>query len=162
LPESSCLTFENRGWKIRPAEKFKGPFGPTNTSFPLLVIGNTADPVCPLASAKKMSKYFKGSVLLTVDTPGVSRLFALARSSQADTRVQHTSLAATSPCSSLAMRSYIRDGVLPKPGTVCGIEDKLFGDVAAGAHAARSEDDDLGSVARKLSKSFKVPMFGRL
>jgi hypothetical protein len=60
------------------------------------------------------------------------------------------------------MRSYIRDGVLPKPGTVCEIEDKLFDDVAAGVHAARSEDDDLGSVARKLSKSFKVPMFGRL
>jgi hypothetical protein len=60
------------------------------------------------------------------------------------------------------MRSYIRDGVLPKPGTVCGIEDKLFGDDAAGAHAARSDNDDLAPVARELSKSFKIPMFGRL
>jgi hypothetical protein len=84
---SSCLTSENRGWKIRPAEKFKGPFGRTNTSFPLLVIGNTADPVTPLPSAKKMSKHFKGSVLLTVDTPGVSRSFPIATPSQVDARV---------------------------------------------------------------------------
>jgi hypothetical protein len=43
-----------------------------NTSFPLLFIGNTADPVTPLVGAKKMSKLFKGSAILTVDTPGVS------------------------------------------------------------------------------------------
>jgi hypothetical protein len=69
-----CLTRTNRGWRIRPAEKLRGPFHATNTSFPLLLIGNTADPVAPLAFAKKMSNLFKGSVLLTVDTPGVSVL----------------------------------------------------------------------------------------
>jgi hypothetical protein len=59
------------------------------------------------------------------------------------------------------MRSYIRDGVLPKPGTVCGIENKLFGDDAAGAHAAWSSDDDIVAVARELSKRSKIPILGR-
>lgn len=43
-----------------------------NTSFPMLIIGNTADPVTPLALAKKASTLFNNSVVLTVDTPGVS------------------------------------------------------------------------------------------
>jgi hypothetical protein len=43
----------------------------------MLIVGNTADPVTPLASAK-VSKYFQGSVVLTVDTPGVSQLFVIA------------------------------------------------------------------------------------
>jgi hypothetical protein len=71
----SRLIITNRGWKARPAESFKGPFGPTNTSSPMLFIGNTADPVSSLGNAKKMSKYYPGSVVLTVDTIGVSRLF---------------------------------------------------------------------------------------
>jgi hypothetical protein len=42
-----------------------------NTSFPILFIGNTADTVTPLAGAKKMSKLFPNSVVLTVNTRGV-------------------------------------------------------------------------------------------
>ena len=35
------------GWKTKSVERFGGPFV-GNTSFPLLIIGNTADPVTPL------------------------------------------------------------------------------------------------------------------
>ncbi|KAF7318129.1 Abhydrolase-4 domain-containing protein [Mycena chlorophos] len=63
-PRMGCLT-----WPDLPKPKFRGPFI-GNTSFPLLLIGNTADPVTPLASAQKMSKGFKDSVVLTQDSPG--------------------------------------------------------------------------------------------
>ncbi|PSS36784.1 hypothetical protein PHLCEN_2v1415 [Hermanssonia centrifuga] len=39
---ASCV-----GWKIRTVERFNGPFV-GNTSHPVLLIGNTADPVTPL------------------------------------------------------------------------------------------------------------------
>jgi hypothetical protein len=61
------------GWKIRPAEPFKGKVG-ANTSFPVMFIGNTGDPAAPLINAKTMSKLFPRSSVLTVDSPGVSSL----------------------------------------------------------------------------------------
>ncbi|KAG2014274.1 hypothetical protein CC2G_011107 [Coprinopsis cinerea AmutBmut pab1-1] len=92
----SCL-----GWpKKSPAASFKGPFV-ANTSHPILVIGNTADPVTPLSSAKKMSKGFNNSVVLTQDSPG------------------HCSFSAPSFCTSGAIRRYFITGKLPEPGTVC-------------------------------------------
>jgi hypothetical protein len=60
-------------------------------------------------------------------------------------------------CVNLAMRSYIRDGVLPKPGTVCAIESDLFADSTAVAGAARR---DVGRLAHGLSKKFKAPKLG--
>ncbi|KAJ7266519.1 hypothetical protein C8J57DRAFT_1229095 [Mycena rebaudengoi] len=39
-----------------------------NTSFPLPLVGNTADPVTPLNDAKKVSKGFAGSIVLTQDS----------------------------------------------------------------------------------------------
>lgn len=57
------------GWKINP-DHFRGPIGSDNTSHPLLVIGNTYDPITPLAAAEKVSKLFAGSSLLQYDIPG--------------------------------------------------------------------------------------------
>ncbi|KAI3610636.1 alpha beta hydrolase fold family [Moniliophthora roreri] len=113
------------GWEVHPESRFKGNIckfsgmhlqgltcwtGPVgaNTSFPLLVIGNTADPVTPLAAAKKTSQLFPGAVLLTQDSPG------------------HTSQSAMSSCTIGAMVAYFVNGTLPEEGTVCPVESQLF------------------------------------
>ncbi|KAJ9354718.1 hypothetical protein DTO280E4_6783 [Paecilomyces variotii] len=88
------------GWKAKAKWKFTGPFG-ANTSYPLLWIGNTLDPVTPLRSAQKMSLKFPGSVVLQQDSEG------------------HTTLAAPSFCVAKAVRTYFQTGELPAPGTVC-------------------------------------------
>ncbi|KAJ6459217.1 TAP-like protein-domain-containing protein [Mycena sanguinolenta] len=80
----------------------------TNTSFPILLISNTADPVTPLVDAEKMSAGFDGSVLLLQDGPG------------------HTSLAAPSLCTYSHIAAYFVNGTLPVRGTVCPVDAELF------------------------------------
>ncbi|KAK4990174.1 hypothetical protein LTR50_002648 [Elasticomyces elasticus] len=96
------------GWKIRPKFRFTGLWQ-ANTSHPILWIGNTADPVCPLASAHKMAQGFPGSVVLTQDSPG------------------HCSTSAFSRCSIGHIRAHFQTGALPPPGTVCGADELPFG-----------------------------------
>ncbi|KAJ7250175.1 TAP-like protein-domain-containing protein [Mycena haematopus] len=86
------------GWKVHRPDRFLGPVG-ANTSFPLLIIGNTADPITPITWAKKASGLFPGSVLLTQDSPG------------------HTSLVAPSTCTHGTLRDYFQNGTLPAAGT---------------------------------------------
>ncbi|KAF9021989.1 alpha/beta-hydrolase [Hymenopellis radicata] len=95
------------GWKVHREGRFLGPIS-GNTSFPLLVIGNTADPVTPLASAKNVSKAFPGSVVLTQDSPG------------------HTSTVATSTCLYSYISACFQNGTLPAEGTVCAVDEELF------------------------------------
>ncbi|KDR84381.1 hypothetical protein GALMADRAFT_237210 [Galerina marginata CBS 339.88] len=94
------------GWRIHP-NNFKGPIM-GNTSFPLLLIGNTADPVTPLVGAKKTSKGFPGSVVLTQDSPG------------------HTSFSIPSNCTLGYVQQYFQNGTLPAAGTVCPVIGDLF------------------------------------
>jgi pimeloyl-ACP methyl ester carboxylesterase len=97
-------------WKIRPKYRFTGPYG-GNTSYPLLIIGNIADPVTPLESAHAVARDFNGSsVVLTQKSAG------------------HCSLAAPSLCTAKAIHAYFRNGTLPEPGTTCDIEGKIFGE----------------------------------
>ncbi|KAJ7472942.1 TAP-like protein-domain-containing protein [Mycena galericulata] len=93
----NCLS-----WPEFPKDHFRGPWV-ANTSFPLLLIGNTADPVTSLWAAKKMSKGFASSVVLTQDSAG------------------HCSYAAPSLCTQKHIRQYFLDGALPEPGTVCPV-----------------------------------------
>ncbi|KAF9472296.1 alpha/beta-hydrolase [Pholiota conissans] len=94
------------GWRIH-TDNFKGPIM-GNTSFPLLVIGNTADPVTPLAGAIKAAKAFPGAVVLTQDSLG------------------HTSFATRSNCTLAYVRQYFQNGTLPAPGVVCPVTTPLF------------------------------------
>ncbi|KAF5361716.1 hypothetical protein D9758_007284 [Tetrapyrgos nigripes] len=86
-----------------------GPVGAKNTSFPLLIIGNTADPITPLAAAKKTSSVFPGSVLLTLDSPG------------------HTSAFVPSNCTQQYIGAYFSNGTLPEEGIVCSLDGGLAG-----------------------------------
>jgi len=58
-------------WKFEAKERYSGDFQ-VKTRSPLLVIGNTYDPVTPLASALNVSHGFEGSVVLQHDGYGVS------------------------------------------------------------------------------------------
>ncbi|ESK84531.1 alpha beta hydrolase fold family [Moniliophthora roreri MCA 2997] len=95
------------GWKVHREGRFLGPVG-ANTSFPILLIGNTADPVTPLSAAKKTSTAFPGSVVLTLDTPG------------------HTSVITTSFCLYEYIGAYFANGTLPEKGTVCEVDATIF------------------------------------
>ncbi|KAF7350195.1 AB hydrolase-1 domain-containing protein [Mycena venus] len=93
------------GYKIHRQGRFQGPVGAQNTSFPLLLVGNTLDPATARAGALKTSEAFPGSVVLTQDSVG------------------HTSLVAPSSCTYRHFRTYFLNGTLPAPGTVsrrCG------------------------------------------
>ncbi|KAF9040674.1 TAP-like protein-domain-containing protein [Panaeolus papilionaceus] len=128
-------------WPKFPKTNFRGPFNAT-TSHPLLVIGNTADPVAPLWAAKKMSAGFTDSVVLTQDSPG------------------HCSIGAPSTCTQNYIRKYFIDGTLPKPGTICPADTPIFGGqhvVPSGsAHKAFSslsvEEQDIYIAIQELSK----------
>ncbi|KAF7363044.1 AB hydrolase-1 domain-containing protein [Mycena venus] len=111
------------GWKVHRKGHFMGPMGASNTSFPLLVIGNTADPVTPLSSARRTSGYFPGSALLTYDAPG------------------HTSLTAASSCLHNHMRQYFQNGTLPEAGTVCSPDEELFPSTSGNKTVKRSAQD---------------------
>ncbi|KAL4972940.1 TAP-like protein-domain-containing protein [Aspergillus desertorum] len=93
------------GWSVKPKWKMPVPVA-GNTSSPLLFVNNILDPVTPLASAKKMSHAFPGSVLLQQDSEG------------------HCTLAAPSMCVSKSIRKYFQTGELPAPGTVCDADLK--------------------------------------
>ncbi|THH28198.1 hypothetical protein EUX98_g5998 [Antrodiella citrinella] len=128
------------GWKVRAKERFTASFE-TNTSYPILLIGNTADPVTPLANAKKMSKGFKNSVVLTQESAG------------------HCSISATSLCTAKAIRAYFRNGTLPQEGAVCDVQSSIFDDkLSLAGNALSVQDWELLQASRGLQQSYFVPI----
>lgn len=115
-------------YSVRPAYRFTAPFE-ANTSHPILLIGNTADPVTPLANAFKMSKGFPGSMVLTQNSAG------------------HTSGSVYSSCTVDNIRRYFQTGVLPDEGTVCEPDELPFGET--------SEAAGLGGGLEKSIKIFR-------
>ncbi|KAH6855508.1 TAP-like protein-domain-containing protein [Chaetomium sp. MPI-CAGE-AT-0009] len=97
----------SNGPSFEAKERYLGGFR-VRTSSPLLFIGNTYDPVTPLASARNMTAGFEGSVVLQQDGFG------------------DTSIAQTSNCTNEAIARYFADRTLPEEGTVCVPNDPLF------------------------------------
>lgn len=95
-------------YNVRPVHRFEGPWV-ANTSHPLLMIGNTADPVTPVKHARNMAKGFEGAVALTQDSAG------------------HCSSSTYSKCTKDYIRRYFQTGELPPVGTVCSADEKPFG-----------------------------------
>jgi hypothetical protein len=65
------VTMRCARWPLPAKERYSGDWN-VKTTKPLLIIGNTYDPVTPLASAKNVSSSFEGSVLLQQNSYGVS------------------------------------------------------------------------------------------
>ncbi|KAK7020066.1 Abhydrolase-4 domain-containing protein, partial [Favolaschia claudopus] len=114
------------GWPEYLKNNFTGQcpfnFAGANTSFPLLVISNTADPVTPRADGLKMASQFAGSVHLTQNSPG------------------HCSLVAPSTCTASHVAAYFTNGTLPDPGTICEVDAtaQLFPTQTAKDEAAKT------------------------
>ncbi|KAJ6480975.1 TAP-like protein-domain-containing protein [Mycena sanguinolenta] len=135
-------------WPDFPKDRFQGPFV-ANTSFPLLLVGNTLDPVTPLGAAKKVSQGFAGSVVLTQDSIG------------------HCSISSVSICTVKYIRQYFIDGTLPEPGTVCPVDIPLFppssefaDENAQASLSVSMTDRNLFEAVKKLSEMslIRLPM----
>ncbi|ESK91344.1 alpha beta hydrolase fold family [Moniliophthora roreri MCA 2997] len=100
-------------WPRIPKTFFRGPIS-GNTSHPILLIGNTADPVTPLHAAHVVSKGFPNSVVLSQDSAG------------------HCSVSAPSLCTARIVRDYFVNGTLPEPDTWCPIIGTPFSDTMPG------------------------------
>ncbi|KAF7331053.1 Abhydrolase-4 domain-containing protein [Mycena venus] len=140
---SKTSQWADMAWPEFPKTNFQGPFV-ANTSHPILLVGNTADPVTPLSAAKKMSQGFAGSVVLTQDSVG------------------HCSISGPSICTQKYIRQYFINGTLPKPDTVCPVISTPFPashdvDSASEAQAVLSlsaEDRTLLEAVRELAMTF--------
>ncbi|KAF2153667.1 hypothetical protein K461DRAFT_311754 [Myriangium duriaei CBS 260.36] len=87
-------------WPFTAKERVETDWN-VNARHPLLFVGNTFDPVTPLASAWNASSGFVGSSVLVHNGYG------------------HSSLAQPSLCTAKHIRKYFTDGTLPPTGTVC-------------------------------------------
>ncbi|KAH8151117.1 uncharacterized protein LAJ45_04819 [Morchella importuna] len=129
------------GWKIRPQGLvYNGPIS-GNTSWPLLFLGNSADPVTPVRNAHKMAKGFEGSVVLEQNSEG------------------HCSISTPSVCSMKYIRDYFVDGKLPPKDTVCEADVRPFFDGEKAIRAMSEEDRILFDAVSELGKGLVTPNF---
>jgi len=99
-------------WKPRESERFTGPFNAT-LSNDILVIGNTADPITPVANARAVTDLLPNSRLVVQDGSG------------------HCSLAMASLCTGKVVAAYFLHNTLPEHGLVCPTEERLFPEPAS-------------------------------
>jgi len=95
-------------WKARETERFTGPFNHSLAN-PILIIGNTGDPITPVVNAKAVNKLLANdSRLIIQDGSG------------------HCSSAMASLCTGRVIRGYWLDDELPPNGIVCPTSETLF------------------------------------
>jgi pimeloyl-ACP methyl ester carboxylesterase len=94
-------------WPAQATEAYRGPWN-TPTPVPVLVVGNTFDPVTPYTSSQAMAAALADGRLLTVDGFG------------------HTELLNPSTCAQQHISDYLRDGTLPADGTRCAQDRAPF------------------------------------
>ncbi|KAI0162629.1 alpha beta hydrolase fold family [Pestalotiopsis sp. NC0098] len=126
------------GRSVRPKWRYGGPFANITTASPILFIGNMADNVTPLRSARRNAAAF---------APGSSAV--LVQKSYG-----HCSFAAPSTCTARVVRRYFRQGELPESGLECEQDWELFADPPA--LSVSTDDQELGFAVRELSKKATV------
>ncbi|KAF9009838.1 alpha/beta-hydrolase [Hymenopellis radicata] len=146
-------------WPARSKERFQGPFD-SKLAYPILVIGNTADPITPLKEAEAVNDDFgDSSYLITQHGAG------------------HSSLAQRSDCTRQMTAAYLINGTTPhNDATLCEILDiPIFpnatgngvtsGDVsskikelnaASASQADNSDDDDELSNVKDERRTFMI------
>lgn len=75
----SAIALRCAQWRMDAKERYAGDFR-VKTRNPVLLVGNTLDPVTPLVSARNVSEAFEGSVVLQHDGYGVSASAMLTES----------------------------------------------------------------------------------
>jgi pimeloyl-ACP methyl ester carboxylesterase len=93
-------------WPGSSDDAFRGPWQ-TDTSSPVLLVGNFHDPATPISGARVLNSLLEGSRLLSVDTWGHGAI-------------------GESDCATDRMSSYLVDGILPSAGLVCQPDKQLF------------------------------------
>lgn len=94
-------------WKLRSNERHRGHFR-SNTSFPLLALGNDFDPVTPGRFADKMADRFGSAV--SVRRAGYG----------------HCSMSQPSKCIDKIVREYFVEGKVPHKGVKCDVDGSPF------------------------------------
>lgn len=135
----SEITMPCSSWDLRPVWNFNANISSPNTSYPILWLSNTRDPVTPLQSARYMATKFPGSVVFGQDADG------------------HCTIAQPSLCVAKGIREYFQSGKLPEGDIACKPDRGPF-DLDEQVKGVSSAEVRLSSVMRKLSESMQ---FGR-
>ncbi|ETS79188.1 hypothetical protein PFICI_09041 [Pestalotiopsis fici W106-1] len=122
------------GRTVRPKWRHAGPYANITSAFPILFIGNMADNVTPLRSARRNAAAFPGSAVLVQKSYG------------------HCSFAAPSTCTARVVHAYFRHGELPEPGLECEQDWELFEEPPP----VMSAYGELGLAVRELSRKTNV------
>ncbi|TPX08569.1 uncharacterized protein E0L32_009908 [Thyridium curvatum] len=124
------VTLQCARWRMDAAERYEGDFV-AKTREPVLIVGNSFDPLTPLVSAKNVSAGLEGSVVLEHKGFG------------------HASLAMFSSCTAATTAAYFVNGTMPKVGATCEVDTPLFDPPPTGA-TRRSEIDAQSIFARNV------------